>query len=503
MVEEPTESVDKERCPKCNVGSVITEHNRKHCTSCNYVVRKGHWENELVFPSFDESMRRVAELKTLSKMREGAKTAPAKVESALPSQEVLVKSARGPATTKCPRCGRADSIVHDPMGGEDACGICGYVSREKIADSGPDWKAFTKEEKEARVRAGPPTTLARSDRGLTTLIDRSRKDANGNDLSFEAQARIKRLQWWNTRNQAMGTGERKMNRAFQIIDDILEGLGLGNNNTARENSAKMWRDLYAKKIAGGKRSPQFEAAVVYETLDRMHATREYDDVWAATNSPSCVQLRGANSGREWTRTPKKSFKAYVRLIRLELPAHEEEQEKNGQRILREASRIASAARLEPQTERLGKDILNALSAIPATANTKSREGKDRRGVAAGALLIAIHLRGRWTSESLLAEAAGVTEVTVRTRHKEEWDMIVPYLDPEVLKKASLTKLTPVPYIQYKLNTLDEKSRAILIANIKSIGNGEKEENRVIMESMPATKPTQENAVQAMRKLTSV
>ena len=83
---------------------------------------------------------------------------------------------------KCPRCGKGP-MVTDNSTGEMFCGNCGFVVTERIEETGPEWRAFSKEEHEDRSRAGVPTSLAMHDMGLATIIGPVDKDASGKPLS--------------------------------------------------------------------------------------------------------------------------------------------------------------------------------------------------------------------------------------------------------------------------------------------------------------------------------
>ena len=48
---------------------------------------------------------------------------------------------------RCPRCGKG-ILVTDANTGENFCGKCGFVITEKIQESGPEWRSFSKEEHE-------------------------------------------------------------------------------------------------------------------------------------------------------------------------------------------------------------------------------------------------------------------------------------------------------------------------------------------------------------------
>jgi len=79
---------------------------------------------------------------------------------------------------KCPRCSKV-KLVTDNNSGEVFCGSCGFVMTDKIQESGPEWRSFSKEEHEGRSRTGVPTSLAMHDMGLATIIGPADKDATG------------------------------------------------------------------------------------------------------------------------------------------------------------------------------------------------------------------------------------------------------------------------------------------------------------------------------------
>src|SRR4030042_11821 len=64
---------------------------------------------------------------------------------------------------KCPECG-SDNLVHDYDTGETVCGDCGLVLYEQMMDKGPEWRAFTQEEKASRSRVGVPTRYSVNDK---------------------------------------------------------------------------------------------------------------------------------------------------------------------------------------------------------------------------------------------------------------------------------------------------------------------------------------------------
>ncbi|MCQ5363049.1 MAG: transcription initiation factor IIB, partial [Candidatus Methanomethylicia archaeon] len=95
-------------------------------------------------------------------------------------------------SVKCPNCG-GTNFARSFERGEVTCTNCGLVISEKIIDRGPEWRAFTSEERDKRSRVGSPLSPTVHDRGLSTVIDWRDKDAMGRRL--EPRKRIEILRW--------------------------------------------------------------------------------------------------------------------------------------------------------------------------------------------------------------------------------------------------------------------------------------------------------------------
>src|SRR2546427_3220271 len=91
----------------------------------------------------------------------------------------LLKSER--ILDRCPKCGRRLMVI-DSSRGELFCSNCGFVMKEKIVEAGPEWRAFSSEEKGNRRRTGSPTPLTKHDMGPATVIGGMKKEASGRAL---------------------------------------------------------------------------------------------------------------------------------------------------------------------------------------------------------------------------------------------------------------------------------------------------------------------------------
>jgi TFIIB zinc-binding len=86
--------------------------------------------------------------------------------------------------TLCSIC-KSDKMVTDPESGEVICSNCGTVISDKIEDTSHlERHVFTKGGQigEGRARTGAPTSLARHDMGLATIIGKEDRDASGQKI---------------------------------------------------------------------------------------------------------------------------------------------------------------------------------------------------------------------------------------------------------------------------------------------------------------------------------
>jgi transcription initiation factor TFIIB len=132
------------------------------------------------------------------------------------------------ALDKCPKCGKGPMVM-DSAGGELVCSSCGFVVKEKIEETGPEWRAFSKEEKDDRSRGGIPTSIAMHDMGLATVIGGINKDASGKSLSAPMKATVERLRTWDSRSQVHEPMDRNLRQAFSELDRLSDKLSVSDS----------------------------------------------------------------------------------------------------------------------------------------------------------------------------------------------------------------------------------------------------------------------------------
>jgi transcription initiation factor TFIIB len=277
-------------------------------------------------------------------------------------------------------------LITDNSTGEISCGNCGFVVGERIEELGPEWRAFSKEEHEDRSRTGIPTSLAMHDMGLSTTISPLDKDASGKPLSPYVRSTIERLRTWDSRSQVHEPLDRNFRQAFSELDRLKDKLAVGAN--VIEKAAYIYRKALEKGLVRGRSISALVAAALYAACRDTETPRTLKDIANASN------IKKKDIAR--------CYRLLIRELDLQMPVVDP---------IKCVSRIASKAGLSEKTKRVAIDILKRAEEAKISA------GKDPMGLAAAALYVACVMHGENKTQKDVAEAAGVTEVTIRNRYK--------------------------------------------------------------------------------------
>jgi transcription initiation factor TFIIB len=151
--------------------------------------------------------------------------------------------------TDCPECGD-DALVADDVHGEVVCRGCGCVVMTGQVDTGPEWTAFDRVEREQKSRVGAPVTHTMHDRGLTTEIHWHDTYVNGTRLAPRKQARMQRLRTWQERIRTNDPGERNLRLALAEIDRMASALEIPD--PIREDAASLYRRALDAGLVQGR-----------------------------------------------------------------------------------------------------------------------------------------------------------------------------------------------------------------------------------------------------------
>lgn len=287
---------------------------------------------------------------------------------------------------KCPECG-STHLIRSYDRGDIVCANCGLVITDRIVDSGPEWRAFTPEEKQKRSRVGAPTTLTIHDKGLSTVIDWRDKDATGKKL--EPKRRIEVIRWrkWQIRTRVHSSIDRNLAQAMNELDRISAQLNLPKN--VKEEAAIVYRKAVEKGLVRGRSIEAVMSASIYAACRTHKIPRTIEDI------------------AKYTRCGRKDVARCYRLllkeINIRIPLADPETF---------IPRIAGELNLGGLIQSKAAEIIKKAKEMGLTA------GKDPTGLAAAAVYIASLLENEKKTQKEIARAAKVTEVTVRNRYKE-------------------------------------------------------------------------------------
>lgn len=283
----------------------------------------------------------------------------------------------------CPRCTK-NKLVTDSTTGEIFCGSCGFVISDQISDNGSE-RTFS-DSTVNRSRTGDKISLVRHDKGLSTIINPSNKDASGKPLSASMKASLTQIRKWDSRSQSKDSTERNLKQAMGELLKIKEKLSLPDSIT--ERAAYIYRKALEKKLTRGRSISGMAAAVLYAACRETGIPRSLNEVSDASNLK-----RG---------TLAINYRALLKELELSMPVP------NSVSCI---AKIASAAILSEKTKR------NAASILKKAEDQGIIAGKDPMGMAAAALYLSCLKTGQNVTQSVIAKAAGMTEVTVRNRCK--------------------------------------------------------------------------------------
>jgi transcription initiation factor TFIIB len=288
----------------------------------------------------------------------------------------------------CSICNKKEGqAVTDPESGEVICSNCGMVMVEAISENRSEWRAFKTEEANQRSRTGTPTSLARHDMGLATIIGRTDKDASGRGLDASMRSTMERLRAWDSRIQVYSPADRNLRQAFGMLERVKDKLGL--SATIIEKTAYIYRKAQERGLVRGRTIRSVMAAAIFITCREMAMSRTLNDVAFLNN------------------IKRKELARTIRLLILELDIKIPILDP-----IKCVVRVANKVNLSEKTKRQAMNIMHNVTKSGISA------GKDPMGLAGSVLYLSSKNSGENITQMDIAEAAGVTEVTIRNRFKD-------------------------------------------------------------------------------------
>jgi|SRR5215212_4365299 transcription initiation factor TFIIB len=290
----------------------------------------------------------------------------------------------------CLACDR-DSLITDPDSGEVICSNCGHVVTDRNNENRPEWRGFlcgpAQQITNNRNRTGMPTSLARHDMGLATIIGRINIDASGHALDPAMRTTMERLRVWDIRTQIRSSTDRNLRNAFNQLEKLRDRLGI--SDVAVEKTAYLYRKAQERGLVRGRTIPAVLAAAAYVACREMGTSKTLKDIALAAD------IRRKDLSR--------TYRLLIIELDLKVPMVDP---------IKCIAKVANKAGLKEKTKRQAIDTMYGISNRGITA------GKDPMGLAASVLYLSSFDVGERVTQSQIADAAGVTEVTLRNRFKD-------------------------------------------------------------------------------------
>ncbi|HLD05301.1 MAG TPA: TFIIB-type zinc ribbon-containing protein [Candidatus Nanoarchaeia archaeon] len=300
-------------------------------------------------------------------------------------KELLLKTERVPskvkAIGKCPECDSM-KLHHNTDHGEIICRDCGLVLEDKIMDHGKDWREMDDAMREQRRRTGAPLTYTQADRGLGTEIG-TKSDLY--KLAGRDKDKFFRLRKWQ-RNTATAI-ERNLQLALTEIHRISSVLQL--SKILNEECSRVYTTAAQRGLVRGRSTEHMVAAVIYIACRNYGAPKTLDEISHASG------VNKKEIGR--------NYRYLIRNLNLKVAPSDPTMY---------VGRYISELKLSPKTQTKAVELIEKAQAKEITS------GKSPIGIVAAAIYAASKLTKEKTTQEAIADAIGITEVTIRNRYKE-------------------------------------------------------------------------------------
>lgn len=287
--------------------------------------------------------------------------------------------------------------ISDPDSGETICTNCGAVLSERVSQqSVQERRSFDALQDRERSRVGMPNTLARHDKGLYTVIGKPNKDANGQVIDNSMRVMMERLRTWDYRLQARSATDRNLKSAFMKLEALKGKLSLPQATI--EKAAYIYRKVQEMGMIKGRTINAALGASIYISCREAGITRSLNDIAVISNT----------SYKELART----YRLIVLNLDLKVPMIDP---------IKCVAKLANKLGISEMTKRYAIDYMKVISKSGVSA------GKDPMGLAGAVIYLSCRNHDQPRTQIEVANAGGVTEVTLRNRTKE-LSMKIPQLN---------------------------------------------------------------------------
>ena len=291
---------------------------------------------------------------------------------------------------QCQTCDPSESkMITDVESGEIICNQCGIVVVQDLEDTKKIW--YKAEDNISDTRNGTPTSLTLYDQGLATLIGKTNRDASGNVINSMMMTRLNKMRFHDKRSQ-INKSARNLGRAFRQLDSLKDKLSL--TNAVIEKTAYIYRKVQEAGLVRGRKINTVLAASLYVACREFEIPRTLREISEVTN--------------EKYRETSRVYRDVVLHLGKQVPQID---------LYRYKEKVGKKAKLEE------KNIRQAFRLMKKVQDAGLSAGKEPMGIVGAVIYLSLpksdeNIRQRIITQRVIADAAGVSEVTIRNVYKE-------------------------------------------------------------------------------------
>jgi transcription initiation factor TFIIB len=228
--------------------------------------------------------------------------------------------------------------------------------------------------------------------GLSTVIARTDKDASGYKIESSMLSTMNRLRTWDFRTQVHSSAERNLRLAFSELHILKDKLGL--SDAIIEKTAYIYRKAQEKGLVRGRSTSVALAAAIYISCREAGIPKTLKEIAEANN------IR--------RKATAKTCRILLTELDIKIPTFDP---------IKCVVKVANKANLDESTKRHAIGVMNNVTKKEISA------GKNPMGLAATVLYASSIKTGDNRTQKDIAQAAGITDVTLRNRFKDLQDKL--------------------------------------------------------------------------------
>ena len=293
---------------------------------------------------------------------------------------------QGMPTDKCVSIqGSHGPLVTDSIRGEVLCSRCGMVVVDRVEDSTPEQRSYSLEDYNSNTRTGMASALSIHDKGLSTMIGNTDKDASGNFISSQMKSTFNRLRTWDSRSRT-NSQERNLRTAFLVLGTAKSKLDLSDN--VIERAAYLYRKAINKNIIRGRTITGTILSALYVSCREANVPRTLQEI--------------ADAGNISFKNLSRHYRVFVKALDLQVGSF------NPSEFV---SKIGTIVGLNEKAKR------DALGILFSVQKMGISDGKNPVSLAATAIFLSGILNDEKITQDKISDASGVSTVTIRNNAK--------------------------------------------------------------------------------------